>query len=417
MSYKAQLLATMFPHLFLPEPTQARQHDEFRFKKITRYRIDGADVASAYYIGDASPQRKAVYYRLLESLKAAETITTEDVVSQWLYVSSGVSAPCASYILKLIALLDQERHEDIFPNLNLVLTTDTASADHPQTLMDSLHYLCRIHFSAEVYIMLSQDFKIMGIYEMNPAASTEHAFNVPKPFAPYATLFHSNNTTALLTVHYQSNGDVFLLGQEHYSAQKKYTVIASRRNRQWHCYDMDLLETLFRARFNNNQIGKSLLKIALELSYERHGGLIIYDQFRRLSHQQVLNPQSSDIHSSRDPFLKNFSTLIRSTPKKALSIAPGSMQILKNLMTLDGCVIFDDEGLQSVGSILSLQTHHTDPAVEEALQSAFSSILGGRNAASLYASALGGIALKISQNGTITFDTHYYKQTVTLKFL
>ncbi len=418
MSHKATLLATLFPHLFLPtSPPHRSDSVPSHLKNVTRYRIENKEVASAYHIGGTSEKRERLYETLIADITAKEQITTDDIIIQWLYLSSGISNSCTSYILKLITQLDQERHEEIFPNINLVFTNESATTAHQTTLIDSLNYLCRINFSAEVYIVLSHDFKILSTQEIPAAASKEHAFNVPKAFAPYATLFHSRKSAPLLTLHYQSNGDLFLLGKEHYSGNEKFTMLASRRNRQWHCYDMDLLEKLFRARFNNNNIGKTLLKIAFELSHEHHGGLIIYDQSRLLHQQHILNAQSSDVQNSHDPFIQNLSQLIRSTPKKALSVAPHKMQILKNLMTLDGCVIFNDEGLQSVGSLLSIQTRHDNKAIEQELQSIFTTILGGRNAASLYANALGCIALKISQNGTITFYTRYYKQTVTLEFL
>ncbi len=419
MSQKAKLLATLFPHFFLPTSSQEQhRHTESAIKRITRYRVEGEEVASAYYIGGStSKTRKVVYEQLMAYLNTDTPITTNDIITRWLYLSSGITEACSSYILDLITRLDRERHEDIFPNLNLVFTADTAATSHHTTVVDSLNYLCRINFSAEVYVALSRDFKILTTQEIVTQASTEYAFNVPKAFVPYATLFESKTSAPLLTLHYQSNGDLFLLGKEHYSGNGKFTMIASRRNHRWHCYDMDLLEKLFRARFNNNHIGKSLLKIAFELSHEHHGGLIIYDPSQHIYEQQILNPKSSDVQNSPDPFIKNLSNVIRSTPKQALSVAPNMMQILKNLMTLDGCVIFNDEGLQSVGSILSIQTDHCDPTIATALQSTFTSILGGRNAASLYANVLGGIALKISQNGTITLYTRYYRQTITLEFL
>ncbi len=418
MSHKTVLLAAMFPHLFLPTPHH-RRHDRMQAstKQITQYLVDGEAVASAYHISSTVKKREYLYEQLIAFVNTQETITAEDIITQWLALSSGINRLCTSYMLTLIARLDQERNEDIFPNLNLVFTSNTATAAHQTTLLDSLSYLCRINFSAEVYIALSQDFNILSTQEITTHTAKEHAFNVPKTFAPYATLFDSKESAPLFTLHYQSNGDLFVLGNEHYSGNEKFTMLASRRNQQWHCYDMDLLEKLFYARFNNNNIGKSLLKIAFELSHEHHGGLIIYDQSKRIHNQHVLNPKSSQVHNNSDPFIKNLSQVIRSTPKKALSVAPSMMQILKNLMTLDGCVIFNDEGLQSVGSLLSIQTRHDNKTVEHELQSIFTTILGGRNAASLYANALGGIALKISQNGTITFYTRYYQQTVTLEFL
>ncbi len=418
MSHKATLLATLFPHFFQPTPPQYR-HDNVipNLNNITRYRIDEHEIASAYHIGGTSQKRELLYEQLMDYVTTQKHLTTDDIITQWLYLSSGITKACSSYILALITRLDQERNEDIFPNLNLVFTAESATTAHQTTLLDSLNYLCRINFSAEVYIVLSHDFKILSTQEITQKSAKEHAFNVPQAFAPYAGLFHSREPAPLLTLHYQSNGDLFVLGKEYYSGREKFTMLASRRNQKWHCYDMDLLEKLFRARFNNNNIGKSLLKIAFELSHEHHGGLIIYDQAQRITKQHILNSQSSDVQNSHDPFIQNLSQLIRSTPKKALSVDPNMLQILKNLMTLDGCVIFNDEGLQSVGSLLSIQTRHDNRAIEQELQSIFTTILGGRNAASLYANALGGIALKISQNGTITFYTRYYKQTVTLEFL
>ncbi len=414
MRNKAAMISELFPHLFLPQ-SQERTRVK-TITKITRYCIDGDDVASAYAI-DASSKRAVVYKNFVHYVNQTDQLDVTDVLKQWLYVSSGITDTCSSYIMQLIAHLDQERHEDIVPSLNVVFTAESAAASHKATLIDSLNYLCRINFSATVYLLLSSDFNIIATKEIDASASIEHAFNIPKPFAPYASLFSNTTSAPILTFHYQSNGDLFLLGHEHYSGRNQCTLLASRRNQKWHCYDMDLLETLFYARFNNNHIGKHLLKIAFELSYEHHGGLIIYDRSNRIDHRHILNPQSSGVKNSSDPFIRNLHAVIRSTPKKALSIAPNMRQILKDIMTLDGCVIFNDEGLMAVGALLSIQTTHPESTIEQALQSAFSSILGGRHAASLYANVLGAMALKISQNGTITFDTRYYNDTVTLEFL
>ena len=303
-------------------------------------------------------------------------------------------------------------YENHFQNTNLVFTENSRLIFDPTN--DEHSYITNIDFSSNVFLEITQNkFKLDEI-KLSSSFNKYDNLYIPKKFENYSELLKSFENL-LFTFHYMSNGDVYILSKynidnlydrdDKFQNNKSLTMIASRRNNKWTCYDNSRLEKLFFHRFKRKTIGKNLLKIAFELSQQRKGGLIIYDIENSIANK-ILNEDYSLIRFHKVGFMNDVEEIINSS-KTGLSVNPHSFEKLKVLMMMDGCVIFNDTGLVSVGSILSLDKK----------KGIYNDITGARSAASIFAHELNGRVLKISQNGTISLFTEYGKTKIILEFL
>lgn len=403
-----------FPHLFVLnlELIEGNYNSNF-----TTYSWQNQIIASAIH-EDTKSNNDYMYKSLIEKFEESNFSQT-DIVKDWLFLifNRSIGNSFSPYkeninsIFKIIDLLDSSMYENHFQNTNLVFTEESFLDFDPY--LDEHRYITNIDFSSNVFLQVTKNEFQLNEITITSSFNKNDNLYIPKKFENYSDLLKLIDNL-LFTFHYMSNGDVYILSkynidnsndEKSFVKSKSLTMIASRRNNKWTCYDNTRLEKVFFHRFKKKTIGKNLLKVAFELSQQRKGGLIIYDIENTIL-DKVLNEDYSLIKLHKIGFMSEIKEIINSS-KTGLSINQNSFERLKVLMMMDGCVIFNDEGLTSVGSILSLTKK----------RGIYNDITGARSAASLFAHELNGRVLKISQNGTISLFTEYDKTKIILEFL
>lgn len=257
-------------------------------------------------------------------------------------------------------------------------------------------YLLGIQFSPNNYIQLSQNATKMIDFGTIENSSIELQIPLPKELKIYL----NSNLNIKIGLLYTANGDVYIINNE--------TLMSCRRNQQWYCHDFVTLQKLFVERYTRKKIGKQLLHVALQLSYQKKGGLIIFLPDKKQIPIDIINTNVSSECSDLFKFKTIKGSLLKVFNKDAVQINERNFDLFIDLVSLDGCVVLHEkEGLKHIGGLIGFPNHKV-----------LHNIIGARNASSVYAERIiDAITLKISQNGTITLFTEYNKEKITLEFL
>lgn len=177
-------------------------------------------------------------------------------------------------------------------------------------------------------------------------------------------------------------------------------LLASWRKGNWYLYDTNLLkDTIVRALKLrgklNVKIADHLLDIVFDLSYRRHGALLVYDQDETVR-KEVSNPPAlfSSPTSKMDVARRMLAEKLKGVK---LNYSKRSMRLKSLLLeaaSMDGALIFDRKGIHACGAMIKSNEKAGSHA-------------GARTTAAHAAWAMGGIPIKISSDGdvTILFDS------------
>lgn len=187
----------------------------------------------------------------------------------------------------------------------------------------------------------------------------------------------------------------------------RYGLLASSRKGEWKIYDSKALKNSLVDYVGNYRVGCNLFEILFDLSYRRHGALIIVDTDNR--YKSVISNHSS--------LIENGSTLHRALSRRIqqinLSAAESklvSKQLILELASVDGALCINRSGkVLAFGAIVN---SHKDAGGE----------IGARSTAALSAHLFGMRVFKVSSDGEITL--YYFNQPessdpelIMLKFL
>lgn len=134
----------------------------------------------------------------------------------------------------------------------------------------------------------------------------------------------------------------------------------------------------------------NLFEVLLDLSYKRHGALLIYDNHNIIS-PFVTNKESLLFNNKDniDVIRKNMTSAIGDIAMGSSKPEHVKKRLLIELASMDGAVIYSDNRLKGFGCMI--QAH---PNAGEAA--------GARTTAALSAYLHGGFAVKVSTDGEIT---------------
>ncbi|WP_281658222.1 diadenylate cyclase [Halobacillus sp. Cin3] len=184
-------------------------------------------------------------------------------------------------------------------------------------------------------------------------------------------------------------------------------LLASCRKGEWKIYDPQPLKNAIVDHVGIYRIGCNLFEILFDLSYRRHGALILIDTDN--VHESVVSNQSSIINHSSSPLYQTLSERLNSINIQSGDRKSISKELILELASVDGAIIFDAKGdLIAFGAMVN---SHPDADGE----------LGARSLASLSAHLHGMKVFKVSSDGQITL---YYnnkdddgEELVKLEFL
>ena len=251
------------------------------------------------------------------------------------------------------------------------------------SLQTGLDLLAR---GGRTYLQLDKHLRFLDIEEIRweTVRDTEFKFH-PEFLHPFVSLLGERECS----FHITQAGDVVVLGQE--------GLLAARRKGRWFIYDRtslrdaytDIMKTVMADDRTGHRMSANLLEVCLDLSYDRHGALLVYDP-RHTVLEHIANPTS--IIGGPEPHPGGLHAMlaprVAGIPLAASSRPDRKKRVFAELAGLDGATVFDDRSVLAFGAIIS-----THPLTGDHF--------GARTTAAYSAYRWGGVPIKISADGEI----------------
>lgn len=220
---------------------------------------------------------------------------------------------------------------------------------------------------------------------------------IPEFLHPYQSILQKNECAITKT----KRGDLIIYDQ--------YELLASSRKGEWKIYDSPALKNSLvdYVGAGNYRVGCNLFELLFDLSYRRHGALIIIDE--KNQYKEAISNQSSFIEGGSS-LHQALSERIQQINFKAVESNLVSKQLILELASVDGALCLDNNGkVLAFGAIIN---SHGDAEGE----------IGARSTAALSAHLYGMKVFKVSSDGEITLyyddqESDDEKGLIKLKFL
>ena len=186
-------------------------------------------------------------------------------------------------------------------------------------------------------------------------------------------------------------------------------IIVNKRKGNWYIYEPNDVWKTIKQKSPSNKIGENILELLLDLSYKRHGALIIFCEDCNLSECVVDKSsiieciESSHLHKLLAPKIKEI--CITCPDVKDIS-----KPLILELASIDGAIIFDKDtgNIKAFGAMI---ISHKDVSEK-----------GARSMAAMSAVKNNMIPFKVSSDGDITiyhehFDTSGQSEIIKINFL
>lgn len=299
----------------------------------------------------------------------------EDIAGHWLEICD----PTVNWN-KFIAYIEYVRFRTYENNrvmTNLVIGggqgTLELSDETIQKIVDPLST------SMQVYFRVDRELRFLDYQEIlwnEVRESSEYRF-IPEFLEPFASILKQGE----FSVHLHRQGDFFIMDSR--------GLLAANRKGRWHVYDAQTFKSSVCEIMGNATVGSNLFELMFDLSYRRHGALLVYDPERKVI-EHVVNPQSIIGGESPlpDPARAMLSPVIRDIRLGRTDRLVRKKNLFLEIAGLDGAVLFDDEELLAVGAMIKQHPN-------------LGSYLGARTIAAQSAYRYGGIPIKVSADGEI----------------
>lgn len=300
----------------------------------------------------------------------------EDIALQWLNLHDSE----VDWI-KWIAYaegLRQRTYENKNIRMNLIIAKGQGMVDITDVRLQKVFDPLASH--GHVYMKVDKNLHFLDYDEIqwkDVKDSTEYKFS-PEFLQPFLSVLQAGE----FFVHVTGRGELIIADQ--------MGMLASSRKGQWYIYDRDALRDCIVDIIGEPQVGRNLLEILFDLSYRRHGALLIFDPAGKVINQIV------NAHSLiRDPDV-DFSDLPRrllASRIKGIRMGSGiyperKKRLFLEIADIDGAVVFNNQEVQAFGAMI--QPH---PQV--------GNYFGARMMAAQSALLWGGHSFLISSDGEI----------------
>ena len=280
------------------------------------------------------------------------------------------------------AVLDYSRtcmlrtYENAEVSFNLVIRE--GAGEHRITDATAQKILDPLAASLRTYFEVDTDLRITGYDEISwddVEDERDYAF-APEFLRPFVCVLQGGEHS----VHQTSRGDLVIMNHE--------GLIAAKRKGRWKIYDVATLKNSITDALGQYRIGANLFETCFDLSFRRHGALLIYDPMQDVI-ENVVNVESCFHRGEQtDIARKMLEPSVGNLSMRALEREERKKLLLLELASIDGAVIFDDDSILAVGAMV--RTHQAVPG--EA---------GARTTAARSAFLFGGRPVKISSDGEI----------------
>ena len=201
----------------------------------------------------------------------------------------------------------------------------------------------------------------------------------PEFLQPYRSVLDEGDCFVLLS----RRGDLIFVD--------RHGLLAAQRNDRWYVYDNHTMKNCLSdavIRGHSYWTGANLFEVVFDLSYRRHGALLVFDpQHQVIGH--VVNPGSVLAPPDRcDEVRKMLGPAVKKIRMDARQAGERHKRLLLDIAHVDGAVIFDEHEVLAFGAMIA-----THPSA--------AGHFGARTTAAYSALYHGGTAIKISADGDI----------------
>ena len=287
-------------------------------------------------------------------------------------------------VLRHLLRLSKRTYENSPVALNLIISDGTGT--HDVSTQQYQKFFDQLAGSPFSYLRVDRQMNLFSYNEIKWSEiqeSEEYKFH-PEFLHPFQGMLDSGD----FSVHLTSQGDVIIM--DHHG------LLASKRKGHWKVYDVNTLKNTITQCLGNYYVGCNMFEISFDLSYKRHGALLVYDPDHSVL-KHVANKDSIVMRGGSTPgspqhvIADSVSDIALGESVKAVR----KKRLLEELASIDGAVLFDNNCLLAVGAIVD---DHPDAGNH----------LGARTTAAVSAYKWGGSPIKVSSDGEVTI---YFKSS------
>ena len=309
-------------------------------------------------------------------------VLLESFAVEWLRLhSSQIEWP---KLIKYLEAVARRTSENQPIALNLIIREADGRGDITEANLQK--FLDRLASSPFSYLMVDPDLNLIdyGEVEWGQVKNPTTAKFYPEFLHP----LHSVTKGTDISAHLTALGDIIIMNGS--------GLLAARRQRKWKVYDIGTFKNSLSHCLGNHHVGGNLFEVIFELSFRRQGALLVYDPQHRIR-GHILNTESilfsgwknGDAAAGEDCGQALVGPLLEET---AIGKRAGSVNHRRRLIEMacaDGAVVFDDERLLAVGTLI-----RSHPSVGNQL--------GARTTAARSSYLWGAHPIKVSSDGDIT---------------
>ncbi len=301
----------------------------------------------------------------------------ESLVEQWL-ISKDALVDWKK-LIGYIRFLQNRTCENLPVAVNLVI--DSEQGDHDLTNPSLAKFIDQIASSPFTYLRCDRRLQLLSFEEIAwSSVSDPTSYTFHPEFLHQFHCILKNSGTALFSIHVTRNRDAVIMDKE--------GIVAARRKGQWRVYDVCTFKNSIGDAMGNYSLGANLFGVLFDLSFRRHGALLISDP-RHSVVDHIVNTECLLGDSVTGPRQR----ITASVKDLAIGGGVGSVRshrkLLAELASIDGAVVFDNNKVLAVGAVIE---PHPDVG----------SHAGTRTTAAVSALKWGGRPAKVSSDGDVT---------------
>lgn len=231
--------------------------------------------------------------------------------------------------------------------------------------------------SMDVFIKVDKKMRIVDYLEVESGQlAADSTSGCPSFLAPIVQGLGEGQ----FSFHRTRRGDVVIANRN--------GLVAAWRKGSWYLYEVEKLALTLQdlCRFSADKLSESLLTLIMDLSYKRHGALLVFDPAGKVVGS--IDPGQLVAGGASDRVRNTFSPAVELVDLAALEPAKRRQRIVGQIASVDGAVIFNNEKIKAFGAILPQK-------------GAASGKAGTRTLAAYSSRELGGTAVKISADGDV----------------
>lgn len=280
--------------------------------------------------------------------------------------------------------LGERTYENDPVGCNVIVAPPGAAPGTGATITDPEHQkvLDPLAASPFSYLRVTGDLKFVAYEQIgwDDVHDEEQSELYPGFLRPIALALNPEEFAVVRT----GRGDIVVLDE--------VGLIATKRKGRWRIYEpVEFQYTLLETVGGPLALARNLFEIAFDLSFRRHGALLVYDPHMNVA-MKLANQTESRLHpdhSGGDPCRRMLSPALQTIALANSNSKIRKRRLLAEVASMDGAIIFGDDEIIAVGAMIE---PHERATTEK----------GARSTAALSAFYHGGKPIKVSADGDIT---------------